>query len=177
MKTKRHSGFTVVELMVGIVVLAVLIVIASPSFRDMVINNRVSSQTNALVGALNVARSEAVKRGHGVSLCASGNGATCTGGADFSGGWIIFDDSNANQAIDGDDSVLFSFPALSAASTANFSSAANLTFVGSGRPVGGFSGAVATVCPPDGGSYCRYICVNAMGRPRVSQTEDALCGR
>lgn len=176
MITMRQTGFTLVELMIAIGIVAILAALAMPSFQNMIINNRITAQANTMVGSINVARSEAVKRGHGVSLCASSDGATCSGGSAFGGGWIVFDDIDANQAMGAGDSVLFAYPPLASGSTVSFSGAANLTFIGNGRPIPTFSGAVGTLCPPEGGSYCRYICVNSMGRPRVAKTQDANCG-
>lgn len=173
---RRQIGFTLVELMVAIAIVAILAALATPSFQSMIINNRISAQANTFVGSINVARSEAVKRGHGVSLCASSDGATCSGGSSFGRGWIVFDDADGNQTMGEGDSVLFAYPALASGSTAEFSAAANLTFIGTGRPIAAFSGAVGTLCPPEGGGFCRYICINSMGRPRVSRTLDGNCG-
>jgi type IV fimbrial biogenesis protein FimT len=61
-------GFTLLELMVTLAVLAVLITVGIPAFAELVQNNRVTAQTNELVSALNVARSEAVKRGRNVQV-------------------------------------------------------------------------------------------------------------
>jgi len=56
-------GFTLIELLVTIVLVAVLLTLAAPNFRTLVQNNRVTTQANELVSALNLARAEAVKRG------------------------------------------------------------------------------------------------------------------
>lgn len=58
----RLRGFTLVELMVALAVLAILLAIGVPSFRQLIETNRAASQVNELIGALHTARSEAVRR-------------------------------------------------------------------------------------------------------------------
>lgn len=65
---KMGRGFTLLELMVAIAVLAILATVGVPSFRELIQNNRVTTQTNELVSALNFARTEAVKRGRNVEV-------------------------------------------------------------------------------------------------------------
>ena len=65
---KLGRGFTLLELMVAIAVLAILATVGVPSFRELIQNNRVVTQTNELVSALNFARTEAIKRGRDVEL-------------------------------------------------------------------------------------------------------------
>ena len=65
---KVCRGFTLLELMVAIAVLAILVTVGVPSFRDLIQNNRVTTQTNELVSALNFARTEAVKRGRNIEV-------------------------------------------------------------------------------------------------------------
>ena len=65
---KVCQGFTLLELMVAIAVLAILATVGVPSFQDLIQNNRVTTQTNELVTALNLARTEAVKRGRNVEV-------------------------------------------------------------------------------------------------------------
>lgn len=88
-KDTDHSGFTLIELIVTLAVFAIILLIAVPSYRDLILNNRGVSQINDLVAGLNYARSEAIKRGISVSVCASSDGATCNAGSDWSQGWII----------------------------------------------------------------------------------------
>jgi len=68
------SGFTLIELMVTIAVAAVLLSIAVPSFRDMLERNRVSAQTNEVLGGLQMARSEAIRRNATHRFCSSDSG-------------------------------------------------------------------------------------------------------
>jgi type IV fimbrial biogenesis protein FimT len=65
---KICRGFTLLELMVTIAVLAILTTIAVPSFTDLVQSNRITTQANELVAALTFARTEAVKRGRNVNV-------------------------------------------------------------------------------------------------------------
>ncbi len=98
-RTAKHAGgFTLIELMVTITVLAILAVFAFPSFQTTIRNNRVLSDTTNLTTAINQARTEAVTRKQQVTICASSDGATCTNTATWSGGWIVFIDSGSKSA-------------------------------------------------------------------------------
>ena len=84
----RYSrGMTLIELMIVIIILAVVIAIAAPSFTQVIKTNRMRTETNKLVAALNYAKSEAVKRNTVVTLCASSTGNSCTG--NLQEGWLI----------------------------------------------------------------------------------------
>jgi len=56
-------GFTLVELLIAVAVIAIILVIAAPSFRDMILMQRLRSITAQLVTDLQFARNEAVSRG------------------------------------------------------------------------------------------------------------------
>lgn len=62
-------GFTMVELIITMVVAAVLVMIAVPSFRTITISNKLTTSANDIVGAVNLARIEAVKRNSSTQLC------------------------------------------------------------------------------------------------------------
>lgn len=90
---RRMSGFSVTELVVVILVVAIIAGIGAPSFKYVTTSNRVATEINGLVGDLQFARSEAIKQGEPVTVCASTDGATCNGGNNWQGGWIVFLDS------------------------------------------------------------------------------------
>lgn len=87
---RRAAGFTLIELMVTILIMAVLAVVAVPSFKETVGRNAVESQQLELMTALNQARQEAVTRNFKITLCRSTNGTSCAGVGDWATGWIIF---------------------------------------------------------------------------------------
>lgn len=90
---RAPAGYTLVELMIALAVVAILTAAAAPSLADLIRRNRIASLNNELVASLQYARAEALQRGRQVSVCASSNQATCNGGADWSAGWLVVVDS------------------------------------------------------------------------------------
>lgn len=179
----RSTGVTLVELMIAIAIGAILVGIAVPSFQNVVMQSRISAHVNDMVSAINLARSEAVKRGGGATVCRSSDQATCaTATAGWESGWIVFSDVNMNGAVDTGDTLINAFSALSSGSTAvaNAGMTNAIVFVANGRPTATFTGAQTLICPAGSNpTFCRYICVNSQGRPRVDTPAEytaATCG-
>ncbi len=84
---RLHAGFTLIELMVTISLLAVLLGIGVPSFQATIQGNRIATTANDMVAALHLARSEAVRRGVNMTLCPSNNQSTCSGV--WADGWVV----------------------------------------------------------------------------------------
>lgn len=117
MKRALRRGFTLLELLVATVVVAVTASLAPPSYRALIQQAELLQQIYAFDAALNLARSEAVKRGRSVALCPSASpdpaGAQCAG-ADWEQGWIVFVDRNGNGGFDaGEDLLRASGPLVS----------------------------------------------------------------
>lgn len=69
---RRSAGFTLMEMLVAIVIAAILITAAVPSFVDAIKNNATTGQANELVGLLKFARSEAIRRNRPVTVSIGG---------------------------------------------------------------------------------------------------------
>jgi len=94
MSLTRHRGFSLVELMITVLVVAILTAIAWPNFRDFMHRNAATSQANQVLAALQYARNEAVSRRYPTALCGSTSGTACTpSDTKFEGGWMIWRDS------------------------------------------------------------------------------------
>lgn len=111
---QTQSGFTLVELMVAVSILAVLTTLALPDLRQFVVSNRLSSDVNSFVGLVNYARSEAIVRNQDVVICPKSNsGITCASDASW-GAYETqaFVDIDGNGERNGSDFLLKTVPPI-----------------------------------------------------------------
>lgn len=140
-----------VELMVTLAVLAIVLSLAVPSFNTLIQNNRMTTRANDVVTALNLARSEAIKRGANATV-------TATGG-NWNSGWTV--------AAGGTD--LRIFPAVTGTVTITGNAPA-ITYRGSGMA----APLTITVCDSGRtGEIGRQITVAAAGR--VTMDNNFVC--
>jgi type IV fimbrial biogenesis protein FimT len=114
MKT-NFAGFTLVELMVILVVIGITLSLAVPSFQGMVVRNRIITQANEMILAVNLARSEASRTGSLVSIVA----ADSNGDNEFGGGWCIVIGNPGDPPTCAAGNVVRRFGAISGNSTLN----------------------------------------------------------
>ena len=156
-----ERGFSLVEMMVVIAIMAILTSIAAPAFQDIVVQSRLSSQTNDLIGTIQAARGEAIKRNRRVLFCStsSATSSDCAGSWSF---WVVVTADNTvirrgsvnsslvmTTTLD-DSSLVFSPDGTSNVSTGKDS---------------------LTVCSPTGsGNTARLITTGITGRASVTKT-------
>lgn len=90
------AGFSLVELMITIVVLAIGVGLAIPTFKELIRNSNVSTTTNDLMVSINLARMEAIKRGTRVAVMSKSTTA------DWSSGWDVVVDAARDGTYTGD---------------------------------------------------------------------------
>ncbi|RLQ21449.1 prepilin-type N-terminal cleavage/methylation domain-containing protein [Seongchinamella sediminis] len=110
--SKITAGFTLIELMIVVVIVAVGMALAAPSFYTTLKNNRLRTEADRIVTSFNLARSEAVKRSVDVVVCASPDGATCSGGP--ADGWLVYADLDQDAVLDPADIPIKVYEALPA---------------------------------------------------------------
>lgn len=87
MNRTHNKGFTLIEMMVTVAIMAIVATIAAPSFVDMIRNNRVTTAANDVLSAMQLARSEAIRQRRPITVCAGAD--ACTDSTDWAGGWIV----------------------------------------------------------------------------------------
>lgn len=162
LSSRRERGFTIIELMTVMIVVAVLLAVAVPSYSVLVLRTKLKSYANEAVASVYLARSEAIKRNGLMRLCISTDGETCEGSGDWDRGWIVMDPNETvirrQQSLAGG-IVMF-----------EQSSIHTITFQPSGVAS---TSATMTVCQETPASPVveeREIRVLATGRPRISTT-------
>ena len=169
-----YKGFTLIELIITITILAILLTVAIPSFRALIINNRITTQANDFVSDISYARAEAVRRNTRVTVCYSTTGAACTPGATWTAGWIIFTDPAVYGVVNAGETILRVHGPLTTGATLVNTGFDYFQFFPSGIVNGVAGGGVPgtagyfTLCQP--GYFGRIFKFNTTGRINISTT-------
>lgn len=169
-KRVNFLGFTLIELLVVLVLLTTLVVFAVPAYQSLVKQNRVATQINQLIAAINFARSEATRRHLVVTLCPSTNHEKC--GGQWHDGWIIFTDSKALGQVDSASQILRVYRAMSVPDKLEWHGARTGNYLQM-NPAGGTNGQQGTFI------YCiqkniipQVVIVSQTGRIREDEGRD-----
>jgi type IV fimbrial biogenesis protein FimT len=158
-----ERGFTLIELMVTLSIMAVLLTLVIPSFSAAFLSNKLAGYTNSWVASVQLARGEAVKRNLVVTLCRSADLATCATSGTWQQGWVVLSGTTLIQ----------SHEALSA--DYHFTSSAyTISFQPSGV---GATGTTLTLCraTPTAGAQERVVTLSTSGHTTVTTTRTGVC--
>lgn len=178
MEKRAQQGFTLYELMITVVIIAVIVAYGVPNFGDFIKNNRMTSTANDLHAAFQMARSEAARAKTNITICASLNESTC--GGTWDQGYIVFVDEDGDlQRAGATETVLRSHSAaadgviLAVANNASYFSYAS-TGLGRGDVAGNPSVTQVVMCDergnvigPGGNSAARLFVATPLGRATI----------
>lgn len=149
--------------MITLAIAAILATLAAPSFTGIIKNNRLATQYNELLTHINLAKSEAVKRGTDIKILSNN-------GQNWESGWTVFEDANDDGSVDAGEELR-----VAAAAPANITIHSNvagmLTYKASG--IGG-SARTITLCDDRANpeAFAKALIINTVGRVRVAEDSD-----
>lgn len=152
--------------MMVLAIAGILATTAAPAMQNLVYEQRLTAYVNELLGDLQLARSEAIKRVTQVTLCKSSDGTACSATSNWQSGWIMFVDSNGNEAVDSGETIIKVHQALEGSATLRYGTSYDYVYYKSDGTA--WPNATFTFCDTRGASYARAIIVSNSGRARIS---------
>ena len=172
------AGFTLVELTVALAIGSLLLTAAVPAWGDWIAAYQLRNHAEQLASSMNLARSEAIKRGLRVNLCPAADARRCADGVGWSGGWLVYVDGNRDGHVGDDEPVLrverALVPGIRVLANRPLEDYVSFTGLGSARLLsGGLQMGTFTVCRA-GQNALKVVLANS-GRVRLEKTRDS-CG-
>ena len=96
----RQTGVSLIELLVGCLIIAILVQLAIPGFQALAVRSVRNATARLLIADLNWSRTEALANSTRLYLCPGQNSDRCLSNTDWSQGWSVFSDQNHNGQLE-----------------------------------------------------------------------------
>lgn len=174
------SGFTLIEAMVTVAILAVLAAMAGPSFQPLIEKWRVQQAVENMKSTLYYARSEAIKRGGQIAIQKIPNSTNgCTSAinkTDWDCGWIVCHDLNRNGKCTAKEPVLQRVEAPARVQVTRTGGSDSIKLNRWGLVDGTWLGfSLVPLNQSTTHAAARGVCMSSGGRIRVIPPEDIPC--
>ncbi len=166
---RKTRGVTLMELMVGLIIIGIGMTIAVPSFQGMSARNRIATQANEMLLAINLARSEASRTGSGMTIQA----VSASAGDEFGGGWCVVPGNPGDCSAN----VVRAFPALTGGSTLNLVDDGGATAIRFTALGGVLNDASLSIDLCMQGQEGRRIVISPIGRSKSHKIDDPVAAR
>lgn len=175
----KGYGFSLIEALVVIALLAIFAVFAIPMFGDLTQNNRMRAQISNLVGQFAQARTEAMRRGFRITMC-PGTESGCSGNQ-WENGLIAFVDIDTDGVRDNEEEIILVGAALTGNNTMRsdqFSTFISFRYDGASTTVDGNANPGSfVVCDSRGfGEHARALNILATGRIKIFASNESGSG-
>jgi type IV fimbrial biogenesis protein FimT len=172
----RHSGFTLIELLIALGILGIIFAIAIPAYGSAMARAKMGEAESAIFTSINNATNFSFIGGTRAVLCPSTDGISCQNSFDWSKGWMVFEDKNANRERDSDDRVLASTGEISPELQILTSEGrTRIAFQSGGGNFG--SNAHFKLCDARRPQRSRSLFLSNTGRVRVAESPQTACYR
>ncbi|HEY5740480.1 MAG TPA: GspH/FimT family pseudopilin [Gammaproteobacteria bacterium] len=159
------SGYTLLEILIAVILVSLLMAFAVPAMRAFTQNDRMITNVNTLIGHLNYARSEAVKRSQQVTVCASNDATTCSG--TWSDGWIVYVDADADNSFTAGEEIIRVKQSLEGGNSLTATDIGGQITYNNRGFVNDASVGSLQLCDDRSGAYGKTVRITSLGRVRL----------
>ena len=170
-RASRQTGFSLIELMFTVALLSIVLALGVPAFTELIASTKLTSATNTLIGHLQYARAEAVKRGRGlVGVGPYGSDTAWLNDDSWEGGYMV---AAADNAYPPNLRVLRRVGKTDLASL-TITSSRNVVYFERDGTVRGVVNTTLRICSKNDPTKKRQVVISSMGRVRASD-QDFTC--
>ncbi|GAC15114.1 type IV fimbrial biogenesis protein FimT [Aliiglaciecola lipolytica E3] len=167
MPNTLQKGVTLVELMIGLAIVAIILVVAIPAAQGIIVKNRIVAEINEISGVIQFARANAVDEQLNTIVCPTADFSTCS--TNWNQVKMVFGDEDGNGSRGDDEDILVATSLISE----------NNYVTGPGQAIrfnpNGSANAQSSILichDSKEATYARELTVTPQGRVKMSQDSD-----